>query len=72
MIVSKRKGARERIKAKMERWKGRKPFGHYPGEDAVLNRMKQLRSKGFGFDRLAVKLNEEGFKPPNGDKWQSV
>src|ERR1700688_2671207 len=31
-----------------------------PGEEKVLNRMRELRALGMGFDRIAVTLNAEG------------
>src|ERR1017187_7503619 len=39
MIVAKRRGARQRMKAKTGRCEGRKPFGYYDGEPAILDRM---------------------------------
>ena len=60
MIVIKLRGARQRKKARTGRCEGRKPYGHYPGEKSVVERMRALRKEGLGFDRLAVRLNEEG------------
>ncbi len=69
MIVIKLRGARERTKARTGRCEGRKPFGHYPGEKAVLERMRALRDTGLGFDRLAAKLTAEGFLTRKGTAW---
>jgi DNA invertase Pin-like site-specific DNA recombinase len=69
MIVAKLKGARDRMKAKTGRCEGRKPFGHYPGEGATLERMHALRESGMGFDRIADVLNTEGLKPRTGKRW---
>jgi len=69
MIVAKLRGARQRIKAKTGRCEGRKPFGHYEGENAVLGRMKALRGTGMSFDRIAEALNGDGLKPRTGDRW---
>jgi DNA invertase Pin-like site-specific DNA recombinase len=69
MIVAKLRGARQRMKAKTGRCEGRKPFGYYEGETAVLDRMKALRETGMGFDRIAEVLNAEGLKPRTGERW---
>ncbi len=69
MIVAKLRGARQRTKAKTGRCEGRKPYGHYDGEQAVLERMQALRSGGMGFDRIADSLNAEGLKPRTGARW---
>ena len=69
MIVLKLRGARQRMKARTGRCEGRKPFGSRPGEDLVLNRMRELRESGLGFDRIADALNTEGFLPRAGKRW---
>jgi DNA invertase Pin-like site-specific DNA recombinase len=69
MIVAKLRGARQRMKAKTGRREGRKPFGHYDGEPAILGRMVTLRQTDMGFDRIAEALNAEGLKPRTGERW---
>ena len=69
MIVIKLSGARQRKKARTGRCEGRKPYGHYPGEKAVVERMRALRAEGLGFDRLAAKLTAEGFSTRKGTAW---
>ena len=69
MIVIKLRGARQRKKARTGRCEGRKPYGHYPGEKAVVERMRALRAEGLGFDRLAAKLTAEGFSTRKGTAW---
>lgn len=69
MIVAKLRGARQRMKAKTGRCEGRKPYGFYEGESAILDRMKALRSEGKGFDRIADEMNAEGLKPRTGERW---
>jgi DNA invertase Pin-like site-specific DNA recombinase len=69
MIVAKLRGARQRMKTKTGRCEGRKPFGHYDGEEAVLVRMRALRASGLGYDRIAEALNAEGLKPRTGVRW---
>ncbi len=72
MIVLKLKGARMRKKAATGRCEGRKPFGHYEGEAAVLERIKALRAEGLGFDRIAAQLNVEGIATRTGKPWHGV
>jgi site-specific DNA recombinase len=60
-IVLKLKVARERKKAQTGRFEGRKPYGHYEGEQAMLERLRQLHSAGASCNRIATKLNAEGF-----------
>jgi DNA invertase Pin-like site-specific DNA recombinase len=68
-IVAKLRGARMRKRAQAGRCEGRKPYGYYEGEQAILGRMKALRSEGLGFDRIAASLNAEGIAPRCGQKW---
>ena len=69
MIVIKLRGARQRKKARTGRCEGRKPYGHYPGEKRVVERMRALRKEGLGFDRLAARLNAEEFRTRKGTPW---
>lgn len=69
MIVMKLRGARNRKKAKTGRCEGRKPFGHYPGEQKVIERMKALRAAGTAYDKLAEQLTAEGFMTRKGTAW---
>ena len=71
-IVLKLRGARMRKRAKEGRCEGRKPYGFYEGEAAVLERMKTLRAEGVGFDRIAAKLNGEGVSTRTGRPWHGV
>lgn len=48
---------------------GRKAFGYYPGENEVIQRIMELRAQGFGFDRLAEKLNQESVRSRSGKIW---
>ena len=69
MIVVKLRGARQRKKARTGRCEGRKPYGHYPGESRVIERMKELRGECLGFDRVAERLDKEGVKTRKGTPW---
>jgi hypothetical protein len=50
-IVAKLRGARMRKRAKEGRCEGRKPYGHLDGEDAVINRMLELRNPALASTR---------------------
>jgi hypothetical protein len=54
------------------RCEGRKPFGFYQGESAVLDRVKALRTEGLGFDRIAVRLNEDHVPTRTGRPWHGI
>ena len=69
MIVIRLRGARQRKKARTGRCEGRKPYGYYPGEKKVTERMRALRNEGLGFDRVASKLNKEGSRTRKGTLW---
>jgi DNA invertase Pin-like site-specific DNA recombinase len=71
-IVLKLRGARLRKKARTGRCEGRKPYGFYEGEGALLERIKALRAEGLGFDRVAAKLNEQGVPTRTGKLWHGV
>lgn len=51
---------------------GRKPFVYYEGEEAALERIRALRAEGWGFDRIAERLNGEGVKTLTGRPWHGV
>jgi DNA invertase Pin-like site-specific DNA recombinase len=71
-IVLKLRGARMRKRAAEGRCEGRKPFGHFEGEQAIIGRMTGLRASGMGFDRIAAQLTTEGLKPRAGGRWHGV
>src|SRR5215469_14183958 len=71
-IVLKLRGARMRKRAREGRCEGRKPYGFYEGESAVLERARALRAEGLGFDRVAVRLNEERIPTRTGRPWHGV
>jgi DNA invertase Pin-like site-specific DNA recombinase len=68
-IVLKLRAARQRMKAKTGRCEGRLPYGTKPGEPAIIDRMKALRSTRLGVDRIAEQLNADGLKPRSGAAW---
>ena len=71
-IVAKLRGARMRMRAKEGRCEGRKPFGFYDGEAAVIERMKVLRASGMGFDKLAAQLNADAIGTRTRGRWHGV
>jgi DNA invertase Pin-like site-specific DNA recombinase len=71
-VVLKLRGARLRKRAKEGRCEGRKPYGFYDGETAIIERMRTLRATGLGFDRIAVQLNAEGLSTRTGARWHGL
>jgi DNA invertase Pin-like site-specific DNA recombinase len=71
-IVAKLRGARMRKKASEGRCEGRKPYGHFEGEGAVIDRMMALRTEGIGFDRIAAQMNAEGIETRTRGRWHGV
>jgi DNA invertase Pin-like site-specific DNA recombinase len=69
MICLKLAGARRRMKAKTGRCEGRKPYGERDGEPEVIERIKALRAKGYGYDLVASQLNADGIMPRSGRQW---
>jgi DNA invertase Pin-like site-specific DNA recombinase len=76
VIVLKLRAARERKRARGERVEGVKPYGHFPAEQAVIDRMRQLRRKPAKGRRLSVagiaaQLNAEGHTNRAGRPWSA-
>jgi DNA invertase Pin-like site-specific DNA recombinase len=84
LIISKLSKARERIKkegrregAKLyspdpvlnKRVEGRKPYGHRPGEQQILNLMLDMYIQGKTVTEIAGVLNRAGRKPRTGERW---
>jgi len=63
MIVSKLRGARQRMKDRTGSCEGRKRYGHRPGEQVTLDRMKAMRADGATFEAIATAMNLEGITP---------
>jgi DNA invertase Pin-like site-specific DNA recombinase len=76
MIVSKLRAARDRKRARGERCEGQKPFGHYDGVEAILIRMRELRSQRLTYRRIADQMNAERESPPvpagAGTPWRCI
>jgi DNA invertase Pin-like site-specific DNA recombinase len=76
-IVAKLRKARARKRAEDGRCEGVKPFGHYPAEEAAIERMRQLRRKQQGkerrmsFAKIAAALQAEGFPTRGGKPWRA-
>jgi DNA invertase Pin-like site-specific DNA recombinase len=71
-IVAKLRGARLRKKAATGRCEGRKPYGHYEGEQPILERMRQLRAEGMAYYAIANRLDDEGLPTRAGVPWASA
>ena len=74
VIVAKLRAARLRQRRQTGRCEGRKPFGEHPGEQAVLHRIRHLRRKPRGRERLsygaiAAQLNAERLPTRMGKAW---
>jgi DNA invertase Pin-like site-specific DNA recombinase len=74
--VLKLRAARERIRRRTGHCEGPKFYGSYPGETALLARMRQLRRKPVKANRpsyaaIAATLNEEGFTNRAGRPWSA-
>jgi DNA invertase Pin-like site-specific DNA recombinase len=74
VIVLKLRAARERKRRRDGRCEGRKAFGDRPNEVKVLNRLRQLRRKPRGGQRLSYAevadvLNREGLSTRTGKPW---
>lgn len=73
LLIAKLKGARERKKAKTGRCEGQKPFGHYAGENAILDRIRLEWAAGGTYTSIARELNAKRIptrKP--GARWSAM
>jgi len=69
-IVTKLRVARNRARARTGRCEGRKPYGAYTGEEAVVQRMKAWRKGGMTTRQIAEALNADGIRPRSGGTWK--
>ena len=69
MIVIKLRGARARKKATTGRCEGRKGYGHYEGEQGILDRLVTLHAAGLPYAKIAASLNSGGLKTRSGGQW---
>jgi DNA invertase Pin-like site-specific DNA recombinase len=74
VLVLKLRAARQRKRARGERVEGVKPFGFFPGEAAIIERMRTLRRKpkkgdARSFAEIAATLNADGIPTRNGGQW---
>lgn len=70
MIVSKLRGARQRMRSKTGRCEGRKPYGTRDGERAIIDRMLNLHSLGNPYEHIARELNAAGALSRSGKPWR--
>ena len=74
VLVLKLRAARQRIRRVRGHCEGAKSYGSYPGEAAIVERMRQLRRKPVKGRResladIAATLNAEGFRNRAGREW---
>ena len=74
LLVQKLKKGRQAKKEKTGSCEGRKPYGYYPGEAEILDRIKQLNrkfkyEKRRSFSEIARILNQEGLPNRKGTQW---
>jgi hypothetical protein len=51
---------------------GRKRYGYYRGEAEVIARMESLRGAGWGFDRIAARLNDDEIPSRSRKLWNGI
>ena len=76
ILVLKLRAARERKRRRGERVEGRKPYGFLPTEQALIERMCQLRRTPrnrprLSFADIADQLNEQGHRNRAGRPWSA-
>lgn len=69
MIVMKLRESRRRAKISNGRCEGRKPYGHYPGEAAILADIREFYLGGASATEIARSLNGDGRKSRSGGIW---
>jgi len=74
VTVLKLRAARDRVRRTRGRCEGRKPFGARPGEEQVLEQIRQLHRKPRGGERrscseIAQELNTRGIPSRGGRAW---
>ncbi len=69
LLVRRLRKGRQIVKARKGRCEGDKPFGTKPGEDAALNRLRELMTAGYGNVEIAAALNAEGIPSRSGRPW---
>ncbi len=77
LLVRKLKKGRQAKKEKTGSCEGRKPYGFYPGESEILNRIKQLHrkikyEKRLGPYEIATILNKENLPNRKGTLWHGA
>ena len=74
LLIRKLKKGRQAKKQKSGSCEGRKPFGYYPGESKILDRIRQLHrkiksQKRLGPYEIAAVLNKENLPSRKGMPW---
>lgn len=76
VLVLKLRAARDRIRRTRGRCEGAKSYGSYPGEAAIVERMRRLRRKPVkgrraSLAQIAATLNAEAFRNRAGREWSA-
>lgn len=71
MVVEKLRKARKAKREQTGHCEGRKPYGYYEGEAAILDRMKELND-GRSHYAIAKALNTAGLLSRSGKPWKAV
>lgn len=69
MIELKTRAARERLRARNGKCEGVKEYGFFPAEQAVLERILELRKRGANGRIIALRLNAENIRARSGKPW---
>jgi DNA invertase Pin-like site-specific DNA recombinase len=72
IIVLKLRGARQRMRSKVDRCEGRKPYGRTPADRETIQRMKALRVRRYAYEQITVALDSEGLPARSGQAWNAM
>lgn len=76
-LVKKLRKARDAVRERNGKCEGRKTYGYFEGEQAIVELIKKLYKKPKGkkrmsFGKIADELNRQGIKPRSADKWEAM
>jgi DNA invertase Pin-like site-specific DNA recombinase len=71
-LVAKLRAARNRVRKERGRCEGEKPFGAKDGEQAIVDRIKQLHGQRYSLQKIADTLNVENRLTRTGRAWTKM